>query len=206
MEFLKEVLGEDLYSQVESKISSHNSDEKNKNNQIKIANIGAGNYVEKEKLDKKITELDGVKQQLTDANATIKSYEDMDIEGIKKSAKDWEDKHKKDTEELQAKLAKKDYDHIVEKKVDGLKFSSTSAKKAFTTDLIAKELKLENDNLLGFEDFVKEYKESDPGAFEAEEDPNAKPKPSFGSPTPGSEGGSSELDDLMSVMGLKQEK
>lgn len=202
MEFLKEILGEELYSQLESKISSHNADEKNKDNQIKIVNLSTGNYVGKEKFDAKETELAGVKQQLAEASTTIKSYEDMDIESIKKSAKDWEEKYTTDTEELQKKLAKKDYDHIIEKKVDTLKFSSVSAKKAFTTDLIAKELKLENDNLLGFDDFVKEYKESDPGAFTKEEE--SKPKPTFGSPTPGDEAGVSELEDFMSVMGINK--
>lgn len=206
MESLKEVLGEELYSQVEEKINSYNSDEKNKNSQVKIVNLSTGNYVGKEKFDTKETELAGVKQQLKEANATIKSYEDMDIEGIKKSAKDWEDKYNTDTKALQDKLDKQAYSNKVEKVVGGLKFTSESAKKAFTTDLIAKELKLENDNLLGFDDFVKEYKESDPGAFVAEVDPSQKKKPSFGSPTPGEEGGASELDDIMEAMGINKEK
>ena len=34
------------------------------------------------------TERDGLKTQLGDANATIQSYKDMDIDGIKKSAAD----------------------------------------------------------------------------------------------------------------------
>ncbi len=204
MEFLKAILGEELYSQVEEKINSYNSDEKNKDNQVKIVNLSEGKYIGKEKFDAKETELDGVKQQLEDANNTIKTYEDMDIEGIKKSVQDWQTKYDADTKDLQDKLAKKDYDYAVEKRVEGIKFSSISAKKAFTSDLIAKGLKLENDNLLGFDDFVKEYKETDPTAFEKEQE--TKPKPTFGSPTPGEESGATELDDIMSVMGLKQEK
>lgn len=206
MEFLKAILGEELYSQVEEKINSYNSGEKNKDNQVKIVNLSEGKYIGKEKFDAKETELDGVRQQLEDANATIKTYEDMDVEGIKKSVQDWQTKYDEDTKDLQDKLAKKDYDYAVEKRVEGIKFSSTSAKKAFTSDLIAKGLKLENDNLLGFDDFVKEYKEADPTAFVNEEDPGAKKKPSFGSPTPGEEGGTSELDDIMNVMGINNEK
>lgn len=204
MEFLKAILGDELYSQVEEKINSYNSDEKNKDNQVKIVNLSDGKYIGKEKFDAKDTELAGVRQQLEDANTTIKTYEDMDVEGIKKSVQDWQTKYDTDTKELQDKLAKKDYDYAVEKRVEGIKFSSTSAKKAFTADLIAKELKLENDNLLGFDDFVKEYKETDPTAFEKEQE--QKTKPAFGSPTPGEESGTTELDDIMSVMGLKQEK
>jgi hypothetical protein len=35
--------------------------------------------------------------------------------------------------------------------------------------LKAKELKLENDKILGFDDFLSTYKESDPNAFVSEE-------------------------------------
>lgn len=157
-------------------------------------------------LDTATTERDDLKTQLSNANTEIQSYKEMDVEGIKQKINDWETKYETDTKALQKKLAQKDYDHTIEKMVEGLKFSSTSAKKTFTNDLIAKELKIENNNLLGFDDFVKEYKESDPGAFVPEEDPETKKKPSFGSPTPGEEGGTSELDDIMSVMGINNEK
>ena len=53
---------------------------------IQVVDVKAGGYVSKEKLDAKITELDGVKHQLSDANTTIQSYKDMDIDGIKQSA------------------------------------------------------------------------------------------------------------------------
>ena len=53
---------------------------------MKLVNITDGGYVAKEKLDAKTTELNGVRQQLTDANAEIQSYKDMDIDGIKRKA------------------------------------------------------------------------------------------------------------------------
>ena len=174
MEFLKEILGEELYSQVNEKVTSYNSDEKNKENQIKIGNLGSGNYVGKDKFDAKETEIAGLKQQLVDANATIKSYEDMDIDAIKQSAKDWETKYNTDTQALQDKLAKKDYESVVNSKIANLKFSSEGAKKSFVNDLLAKDLKLENGNILGFDDFVTSYKETDPKAFESD-----TPKPQF---------------------------
>ena len=67
---------------------------------IQVVDVKAGGYVSKEKLDAKITELDGVKQQLSDANTTIQSYKDMDIDGIKQSAKDWETKYTQETQKL----------------------------------------------------------------------------------------------------------
>ena len=51
MEFLKEILGEELYSQVESKINEYNGADANREKQIKLANLGSGEYVGKGKFD-----------------------------------------------------------------------------------------------------------------------------------------------------------
>ena len=99
MEFLKEILGEELFSQVSEKVNTYNSDEKNKENQVKIGNLGSGNYVGKEKFDAKETEIAGLKEQLKNANTEIQSYKDMDIDSIKKSASDWETKYNNLVEE-----------------------------------------------------------------------------------------------------------
>ena len=53
------------YAQLEAAIDA--------DKKIQVVDVKAGGYVSKEKLDAKITELDGVRQQLTDANAEIKS-------------------------------------------------------------------------------------------------------------------------------------
>ena len=197
MEFLKEILGEELYSQVNEKVNSYNSDEKNKDNQVKIGNLGSGNYVGKEKFDAKETEITGLKEQLKNANAEIQSYKDMDIDSIKKSVSDWETKYNKDTQELQDKLVKKDYEYIVKEKVSGLKFTSESAKKSFMADLMEKNLKLENDTILGFDDFVKNYKETDPNAFESEQK-----QPQFSNGNNSGKVDLSNTDALRKAMGL----
>lgn len=46
MEFLKAILGDDLYKQVASKLNEHNGNEANKDNQIKLGNLGTGEYLE----------------------------------------------------------------------------------------------------------------------------------------------------------------
>ena len=51
------------------------------------------------------TERDGLKEQLTTANDTIKSYKDMDIEGVKAKADEWESKYNTDTQTLKDQLA-----------------------------------------------------------------------------------------------------
>ena len=94
---------------------------------IQVVDVKAGGYVSKEKLDAKITELDGVKQQLSDANTTIQSYKDMDIDGIKQSAKDWETKYTQETQKLTAQLAAQERTHALDMFMGGYKFSSKPA-------------------------------------------------------------------------------
>lgn len=47
MEFLKTILGEELYKQVETALNTYNGDEANKDKQIKLANLASGEYVGK---------------------------------------------------------------------------------------------------------------------------------------------------------------
>ena len=101
------------------------------------------------------TERDGLQSQLSDANATIQSYKDMDIDGIKQSAADWETKYNTDTQALKDQLESTKYGYAVENAVGSLKFTSESAKKAFLADLTAKQLPIQEGKLLGLEDFAK---------------------------------------------------
>ena len=71
MEFLKELLGDELYSQLAAKINEHNGNEANKDNQIKIANLGTGEYVGKGKYEALNDLLKGKDAELTTANGLI---------------------------------------------------------------------------------------------------------------------------------------
>ena len=69
MEFLKDILGNDLYNQVETKVNSYN--ESNKDKQVKVANLSTGEYVSKSKYDALQTDLNNTKTSLDTANTTI---------------------------------------------------------------------------------------------------------------------------------------
>lgn len=71
MEFLKKLLGDDLYSQLETKINEYNSTKTDKEKQIKLANIGSGNYVEKNEYEALNGQLNGKQTELETANALI---------------------------------------------------------------------------------------------------------------------------------------
>ena len=102
MNFLKEILGDDLYSQIESKINEYNGNEANKDKQVKIGNLGTGEYVGKGKFD--------ALQELVNSKETeLKSANDL-IAELKKGTKGNEELQKKigaydvQVAELQAQL------------------------------------------------------------------------------------------------------
>lgn len=82
MDFLKEILGEELYAQVAEKINAHNGNEANKDKQIKVANLGGGEYVGKAKYEAlqalhngKITELETANNLIADLKKSAKGDE-----------------------------------------------------------------------------------------------------------------------------------
>lgn len=140
---------------------------------IKIADLSGGGYVSKEKYNAKVTELTGVKQQLTDANAEIQSYKDMDIEGIQKSAKEWEDKYNADTKALEDRLEAQEYSHAADMFMNKYQFTSKPAREGIMAEFNKKGFKLEDGKFLGAEDYMKTLMESEDykGAFKTEEKP-----------------------------------
>lgn len=164
---------------------------------IKVVNLSEGGFVSKAKYDAKDEEVKGVRQQLTDANAEIQSYKDMDIEGIKTKAAEWENKYTTETQALNNRLAEQAREHAEDMFMAGYKFTSKAARNGVLSELRAKKFQLDNGTLLGGKEFMdslmanEEYK----GAFVTEEKPEVKKpeenvqKPRFAGPTGGNTGG-----------------
>lgn len=188
-EFLKKLFGanEDgtpkamTYEELETAIDA--------DEQLKVANVADGNWVTKETYDADKVELEETKKLLSEANTTIQSYEDMDIEGIKKSASDWKEKYDTDTKALKDKLDAQATEFAAKEFMSQYKFTSPLAQKAAMSEFMAKEFKRGDDGkFLGAEDFMAQMKEANPGAFVADDpappaDPPA-PKPRFAPPNP----------------------
>lgn len=128
---------------------------------IQVVDLKAGGYVAKDKLDAKITELDGVKQQLTDANAEIQSYKDMDIDGIKKKAEEWEQKYNTDTQALNDKLVSQERSHQVDRYLDTVGLKPGAMYRNFVREAFeAKNLTLENGKFIGADEVIAGLKEN----------------------------------------------
>lgn len=126
---------------------------------------GKGVEAQKNTVATLTTERDGLRAQLDTAQGEIKSFQDMDIDGIRARATQWEEKHATDTKALQDQLEATKYAHLVEGAVGGFRFSSASAKKAFLADLTAQKLPVQEGKLLGLDEFQKQYATTDPEAF-----------------------------------------
>lgn len=116
------------------------------------------------------TERDALKTQLEAVNAEVKTFKDLDVDGIKAKASEWETKYNAETQALKAQLDAEKYGFSVKEAVSGMKFTSESARKAFIADLTAKNLPMQEGKLLGMADFQKAYQEADPGAFAPADD------------------------------------
>ena len=71
MDFLKEILGDELFATVSEKINAYNGNEKNKDKQIKLTNLTDGGYVSKEKYTSLETENNSKISELEKANTLI---------------------------------------------------------------------------------------------------------------------------------------
>jgi len=200
MEFLKEVLGEELFSQTKEKVDSYNQEHKDK--PIKLANLGEGNYVSKEKFDSKETEISNLKMQIEDANKEIQSYKDMDIDSIKKSAEDWETKFKKLEENQKMEKEKSIRGERTNAFFSDVKFASESAKAGVIAQFNAKDFKFDEETgkFQGASEWLEELKKNDVGAFKSEV---ANPQFTTNISTPTVDG---SLDSIMNAMGLNEEK
>ena len=135
-----------------------------------------------------------LKSQLDTANDTIKSYEKMDIDGIKASVEDYKTKWEKSENDRKAFEHKTKVGNFV--KSLGLK--DDIYEKHVIDLIISKELKFDGDKLIGGDDVVKQFREKYPDAFNP-----ATPVPEFSVSTTGQSGIKDDDAFVRKIMGLK---
>ena len=169
MEFLKEILGEELFNQVSEKINAYNGNEANKDKQVKLGNLASGEYVGKGKFDALQQTIAGKDTEITNANNLIAELKKASKgnEDIQKKVADYEAENAKLQEELKeikvksaikvALLSEKavDVDYLTFKLNEKLK------EKGETLELD------ENDNIKGWNDKLSGLKVQFPTMFES---------------------------------------
>ena len=169
MEFLKEILGEELFNKFTEKVNEYSGNEANKDKQLKLVNLNTGDYVSKLKFDDISQQLSGKQTELDTANGLI--------EELKKGTKGNEELQGKITgyetqvADLQAKLQETKIKSAIkvallsEKAVDvdylTYKLNEKLKEKGETLELD------ENDNIKGWDDKLSGLKTQFPNMFES---------------------------------------
>lgn len=166
---LKELLGEELYGQVETKIQGHNETVEDKSKHVKLVDLSEGGYVGQEKYQSAVTEAKGYKEQLGSANTAIQSYKDMDIDGIKQSVQNWETKYNEDTQKLKMDMEVQQKTFAAEKYLDGQRIKSPFAKKAILNEFLSRGFEFKDGSFAGADDYMKKLREQSPDDFVKDE-------------------------------------
>ena len=181
MEKLKELFGSDAltFEQLEEKLKD--------NKEIKLANLASGNYVDKKKFDDKVSELTAANETISGLQGTVKKFDGVDIDKLKKDAADWETKYNTDIEAA---------------KVDALLTDVLFEAKARNPRMLKKMLdmsviKRDGEKLLGVTEQLDALKKSDAYAFNLEEE---QPRGGATVNTGGNHGGNNNTDTFMSVL------
>jgi len=131
-----------------------------------------GEYISVEEAEKKQkkaeAERDKLKADYETAKSTLEGFEGKNLEEIEAERDQWKQKAEAAEADFKKQIAARDYADLVDKATSDLKFTSTSAKKAFIAELTESPLPVKDGQLLGFSDFVDVYKKNDAGAFVTE--------------------------------------
>jgi len=169
MEFLKELLGEELYSQLEAKINEHNGNEANKDKQVKLENINSGNYVSKLKYEDLVSQLSGKDTELASANELIAQLKKAtkDDEGLQKKIGEYDVQVAQLQEQLQeTKLKSAIKVALLSEKVTDVDYLTFKLNENLKEKGESLELD-ENDNIKGWEDKLSGLKTQFPTFFES---------------------------------------
>lgn len=153
MEFLKTVLGEDLYKQVADKL--------NGNKDIKLANLASGEYVSKQKYDDDLKERD---TKIADLSKKVQNFDGVDVKKLQDDVKEWKTKY--------------DSDIKAERRSSAIKLAVAKAgarsEKALMGMLDMDSIKLDDDGkITGLDEQIAQIKKDDAFLFEPDDDPGS---------------------------------
>lgn len=127
------------------------------------------------------TDLETLKKQLEEAGADSTKLQETSA-----SLAALQSKYDGDMKAYKAQLKKQSYEFAVREFANTQKFSSKAAKELFVQKMTAKELKMEDNKILGADDFVAAYKADNSDSFvtEPETPPEGTPGADDGANTP----------------------
>lgn len=130
----------------------------------------AENYKTVAEMEKKTGRLeqerDDYKSQLESAKNTLKGFEGVDLSTMRSQLAEYKDKAEKAEKEFKDKLAERDLDDALNTALDGIKFTSETAKRGVKARLKEERIELNKDGKLrGFDSLIAKLREEDKDAF-----------------------------------------
>lgn len=202
---LQELLGEELFSQVQAKLDEVNAKETDKLKHVRYADLSEGNYVSKLKYDDIVSQLEGKNAELATANGLIAELKkgtkgdealqgkitayEGDIADLQAELKETKIKSAVKVGLLSAKC--KDIDYVTYKLMEGLK------EKGEALDLD------DNDQIKGWEDKLKGLQTQLPTQFETAGEDGYEPFNKGG--LPGGNPGETEPENLADALRMQYE-
>lgn len=166
----------------------------------KFADLSDGKYVSKSKYDSdlkaKDAQIESINEQIGTLNQTI-ATRDEDLGNLQKQLEAagqdatklaelntqfsaLQQQYDNDVKEYQSKMQKQAYEFAVKEFANTKTFSSKAAKRDFVKAMIASNLQMDGDKILGREDFLEKYSADNEDAFVVEvplPDPEPIPEP-----------------------------
>lgn len=109
---------------------------------------------------------ENMEAQVSDANAEIQRFKDMDVEGIKQAADEWKQKAEKAKSDADAQILELKFDYALSAALSGAKARNSKAVKAL---LDMDGLKLNDGKIIGLDEQLSQIKEENEFLFESDE-------------------------------------
>ena len=157
MEFLKDVLGVDLYNQVAEALKGHEKD-------IKLANLATGDYVSKGKYD---SDLQARDTRIAELTKEVQDYDGVDVKKLQQDVADWQKKY---TDDIEA-------ERIASKVQLAVAKSGTRSEKALLGMLDFDKITIGDDGeVKGLDEQIADIRKEDDFLFTAEPKPKNQVK------------------------------
>lgn len=114
------------------------------------------------KTEKAEGERDTYKQQLTDAQETIKGFDGVDVEKLNKDIADWKERAQKAEKDAATQILQRDQRDYLKGEFDKLGISSDRTRKSLMADIMGEDgLKWKDGAFMGLSDYLSKENEKD---------------------------------------------
>lgn len=120
------------------------------------------------------TDRDTWKEKAETAETTLKGFDGVDLDTMKRDLEDWKKKAEDAEKNAQAQIYERDFNDALKAELDNVKFSSDAAKRAIIAEIKDAGLKLKDGKILGISDLITQMREKDASAFVDEKQAEAQ--------------------------------